>query len=129
MSIATLFSAAIKPISDVLTANTRRKQSRETGIQKIQQAQVDGKNSLDMTDAEWESVAISKADSSLKDEYITVVITAWIPVAMYGAIADPSILNGIKIFLDFCSSNEVDMGWLTMAVTASAIGLKMWRGR
>ena len=129
MSIATLFSAAIKPISDVLTANTRRKQSRETGIQKIQQAQVDGQNSLEMTDAEWEAVNAAKADTSLKDEYVTVTMTAWVWVALYGAILDEKTLNGVKIFMEFCTDNGVDIGYLTVMVVMAAVGLKVWRGR
>lgn len=130
MSIfATIFSAAIKPISNVLTANTRRKQSRETGIQKIQQAQVDGENNLNMTDAEWEAVNAAKADTSWKDEYVTVTMTAWVWVALYGAILDSDTLNGVKIFMEFCTANGVDVGYLTVMVVMAAVGLKVWRGR
>ncbi len=125
----TWWQAIFKPISDMVTAGTKRKQAKETGLQKIQQAQVDGKNDLDMTDAEWEAVNAGKADSSYKDEFVTVTVLLWMWVGMYGAIWDRNVLDSVKVFLDFCTTNDVDMGNLSTVVIMAAVGLKVWRGR
>jgi len=121
--------ALAKPVTDVLTARTRRKQAKETGLIKIQQAQVDGTNTLNMTDAEWEAVNATKADTSWKDEYITVTMTAWVWVALYGALFAEEVLRGVQTFLGFCTANGVDIGNLTTVVVMAAVGLKVWRGR
>jgi hypothetical protein len=127
--IANLISGIAKPVSDVITAGTKRKQAKEEGINKIQQAKVDGENSLNLTDAEWEAITAQGNAESWKDEYITVTMTAWIWVAMYGAIYDPKVLAGVQTFLTFCVDNSVRIGWLTGVVATAAVGLKVWRSR
>ncbi len=133
MSIATFLSAAIKPFSDVLTANTRRKQSRETGIQKIQQAQVDGENSLNMTDAQWEAVVASGNESSWKDEYVTVVCTSPYVLIVIGSLAMafgiPEILEGAMLGIEKLTSIGIQVGAMVKVVVYAAVGLKVWRGR
>jgi hypothetical protein len=129
MSIAEAVSGAVGAVAGVFTAKTRRKQAMEEGKNKIHQAQVDGNNTLDLTDAQWEAVSVQANEESWKDEYVTVTITAWIWVALFGALFNRATLDGVKIFLDFCTTNGVDIGWLTSAVVTAAIGLKVWRGR
>ena len=133
MSIISAITGAVggivKPIAGVLNANTVRKQSAQEGKTKILLAQQDGQNSLDLTDAEWEAISAAGNTESWKDEYATITMTSWIWVALYGALFDDNALKGVKIFLDFCTLNGVEMGWLTGVVVSAAVGLKVWRGR
>lgn len=128
-----LGSGIVAPIAGFFTAKTKANQIIETGRQKIQAAQVDGENSLNLTDAEWEAVGVEKSDSTWKDEYVTVTMTIWIWVAMVGSIAaayeKPQILDGVKLFLEVCTENGIDVGYLTVMVVGAAVGLKLWRGR
>lgn len=125
--------AIATPIAGVFTAKTKANQVIESGKQKIQQAQVDGANSLNLTDAEWEAVNANKQDTTWKDEYVTVTMTVWVWIAMVGALAaafgKPQILDGVKIFMEVCTQNNVDIGYLTIMVVGAAVGLKLWRGR
>jgi len=127
--LSSLISGVAKPVSDVITAGTKRKQAKEEGLNKIQKAKVDGENSLNLTDAEWEAITAQGNAESWKDEYVTITLTVWIWVAMWGAIRDPDVLEGVQIFLTFCKTNDVEIGWLTGAVVTAAVGLKVWRGR
>lgn len=132
-SIKGLASGIVKPITDVLTAGQRRKQAREEGLNKIRKAQVDGENTLNLSDSEWEALAVQTGDGTLKDEYVTLTMTAWIWVALIGAVMGaydkPEVLDGVKTFVIFCVQNDIDLGFLTSAVVTAAIGLKVWRGR
>ena len=121
-------TAIVKPVSDVLTAGQKRKQAKEQGINEIRKAHVDGENTLNLTDAQWEAVTAEGNAETWKDEYVTVCMTAWIWVALYGALFDEKALEGVQTFLTFCVANEVNIGWLTMAVVTAAVGLKAWRG-
>ena len=128
-----LGSGIVAPIAGFFTAKTKANQIIETGRQKIKAAQIDGENSLNLTDAEWEAVSVEKNDNTWKDEYITVTMTVWIWVAMIGSIMSaygkPQVLDGVKIFLEVCTANAVDIGYLTIMVAGAAVGLKLWRGR
>lgn len=123
----------VKSIAGIFTANTRRKQAKESGIQKILQAQVDGGNSLNMSDAEWEAVNASKADSSWKDEYVTVVCTSPYVLIIIGAVANafgaPEILQGAMTGIQKLQDIEIDVGEMVKVVVYAAVGLKLWRGR
>jgi len=120
-------------VSNVMTAKTRRKQANEEGLNKILQAKVDGKNSLDLTDAQWEAISVDNQKGSWKDEYVTVTVTAWMWIGLFGAIMSaygkPEILTGVKTFVALCTENDVDLGLLTVMAVGSALGLKLWRGR
>ena len=128
-AISGIVSGIVKPVADVFTAKVKQRQAKEAGLNKINQAKVDGENSLNLTDAEWESITAQGNAESWKDEYVTVTITAWIWFALYGALRDPETLQGVKSFLDFCTANGVEIGWLTAVVVTAAVGLKVWRGR
>ena len=84
-----------------------------------------------MTDAEWESIASEKQDSTWKDEYITVSVASILNLIVIGGIAaafgEPRVLEGVSIALKALSDAGVDMGTLLTAVVFAAIGLKLWR--
>ncbi len=132
-AIASVISGIAKPVTDVVKAKETTKQLKASGLQKIQQAQIDGQNSLNLTDAEWEALTTQGNADSWKDEYVTVTMTAWIWMALIGAVASaydkPEVLEGVKTFVVFCTQNGIELGLMTSAVVMAAVGLKVWRGR
>lgn len=131
--IADAVAGIVKGVTGIFTAKTRRKQAQEEGLNRIQQAKVDGKNDLDLTDAEWEAVSAKSGDGSWKDEYAVVTMTAWVWVGLVGAImtayGKPEVLEGVSIFIRLCTDNAIDIGMLTTTVIYAAVGLKLWRSR
>ena len=123
----------VKPISDVFTANTRRKQASEEGLNKIQQAQVDGENSLNLTDAQWEAVNANSQSGTWKDEYVTVVCTFPYVFIFLGAVVaafgNDALLTGSMTGVTKLEGIGVDVGHLCEVVVYAAVGLKLWRGR
>jgi hypothetical protein len=123
----------LKPVADVFTAGTKRKQAKESGDNKIRLAQVDGDNSLNLTDAEWEAQSTAKQDSTWKDEYVTIVCTTPYVLIVVGALAtafnEPRILAGAMAGTQQLTNIGIDVGGMTEAVVYAAIGLKLWRGR
>lgn len=126
-------SKIVSPIAGVFTAKTRRKQANEEGLNKIRQAKVDGENSLNLSDSEWEAVSANSQSGTWKDEYVTVTVTAWMWIGLLGALMSaygkPEVLDGVKIFVALCTENQIDLGLLTTMAVGSALGLKLWRGR
>jgi hypothetical protein len=132
-AISSVVSGVAAPIAGVFTAKEARKQAKDSGVAKIQLAKVDGENSLNLSDAEWEAVNAKENGETWKDEYVTVTMTAWIWVGLCGAIAQafghPEILDGVNTFVILCTANSINVGVLTSTVVMSAVGLKLWRGR
>jgi len=132
-ALSSIANGIAKPIADVVTAGSRRKQAKEEGLNKIKQAQVDGENSLNLSDAEWEAVNSRGNAESWKDEYVTVTMTAWIWLGLVGAVMSaygkPEVLEGVKAFVVLCVTNDIELGLLTSAVVTAAVGLKLWRSR
>jgi len=123
-------------IIDGVTGYFKKKQelksAEESAKLKIKSANEDAQNNLRLTDAEWESLAVSKQDSTWKDEYVTVIITMAIPLTFIGAIymaftGDARLLEGINTALVRMKDLGVDWGSLMNTVVLAAVGLKVWR--
>jgi len=126
-------SRIVSPIAGVFTAKTRRKQANEEGLNKIQQAKVDGTNTLNLTDAEWEAVNANSQDGTWKDEYVTVVCTSPYVFIFLGAIVaafgNDQLLAGAMTGVTKLEGIGIDVGHLCEVVVYAAVGLKLWRGR
>lgn len=133
ISLGTAISNAVGSIAGVFTAKTKAKQAIETGKQKIQKAQVDGQNSLNLTDAEWEAVNADNQDGTWKDEYVTVVCTFPYVFIFLGAVVaafgNELLLTGSMTGVAKLEEIGVDVGHLCQVVVYAAVGLKLWRGR
>lgn len=125
--------AIVKPIAAVVTAKTRAKVTIERGKQKILAAQVDGQNTLSLTDAEWESIAAKGNEESWKDEYVTVICTSPYVLIVIGALATafgyPMILEGAMLGIAKLTDIGIEVGHMVQVVVYAAVGLKIWRGR
>ena len=133
--LTALISPLTTSITSAYTSYQDRKKSATTAKYKVLQAKEDATNTLNLTDAEWESIAASKQDSSWKDEYITVVVTLPIPLLILGGVIQAyspessQLLTGTVEGIKAINNLEGNLGEMLLAVVYGAIGLKIWRGR
>lgn len=125
--VANAISGAYQKRQDV-------KKAKASGEAKIALAQQDGKTQVELTDAEWEAISVNKSDTTWKDEYITLVITAPIPLLLGSSIwavyaDDPTILNGVNKGVENIITLLPNYGELVLFVVLAGVGLKAWRNR
>lgn len=89
IGIGEFISGIFKPVTSVVNKYQERKQAEETGKQKIKKAMLDNENSLDLSEAEWERVAVGTNATTWKDEYVTVLVTAPLLMIFLGALFSP----------------------------------------
>ena len=127
-----ILGKVVEGVSGFFTAKQRRKAAAESGKRKIEAAVLDAKNSLDLSDAEWEVQKTVSENDSWKDEFVTVIITSPIWLILMGAILaafglGDEVLVGTVNGLDALSNLGVDMGFLMESVVLAAVSLKVWR--
>ena len=125
-------SMAISGISDFFVKREQRKINKEASIAKIHQMKQKDKTSVTLTDAEAECIMSEGLNSTWKDEYVTILITAPYAVIIVGAIyfvfsSDNRLLNAGIEAIRVMESAGIDMGFLMEAVVLSALALKVWR--
>ncbi len=130
--ILDVISGLIKPISDAYSATQDRKAAKESAVVKLQQSQLDDAHEMSLTDAEWEALAVAHSDSSWKDEYVTLVITAPIVGLLVGGLwcaltGSTAVLDGLNLGMDHIAKLGINLGNMMTAVVYAAIGLKVWR--
>lgn len=127
-------SGLVKPIADAYRTRQERQGAKETAQAKLQLAKTDNEHKLDLTDAEWEVMAVKTTPSSWKDEYVTIVVTSPIIGILLGSVwyaltGDMSLLEGFNLGISNLTAIGVDMGEMMLVVVYAAVGLKFWRGR
>lgn len=130
--LTSIASSVIAPVAGIFNKREERKQTKVLAEAKLSQAKLEGKTSVTLTDAEWESISVSKQNESWKDEYVTLVITSPIVLLLVGSIwlaftGDARLLDGVTKGIEELKTIGVNMGLLMEAVVFAAIGLKLWR--
>ena len=129
-----IIGGIISGVSNFFGKKQEIKKASVTAKAKLEQARLEGKQTLEMTDAEWESLAVQTQNNSWKDEYITIVITLPIVFILLGSLlaalgvpggkeAVQGALEGIKEL----NQLGMDYGLILNAVVFAAVGLKLWR--
>ncbi len=121
-------------VIDIYKARQQAKVDKEVAQAKVKQAVAEGETQLELTKAQWESIAVAQTEHSWKDEYVTIVITSPILLILLGGIAasltgSTAILDGTIAGITALESTGVDMGLLMQTVVFAAIGLKFVRGK
>ena len=127
---------ATKVIDSVAGAYGKRQERKglkEQAKIKAAVAKQAGEQQVTLTDAEWESLSVEKSDSTWKDEYLTVVVPAAIPLILAGAIVaavtgDSRLLTGVTDGVDLLMKLFPNFEWMVYAVVTAGVGLKIWRG-
>lgn len=130
--IASFISGIFKPATDMVNKYQERKQAKETGKQKIKKAQLDNENSLDLTEAEWEAIAVKGNETTWKDEYLTVVITGPFLLILVGSILAPFDFGATLVSAGTTSIASLngltgDYALMLQMVVAAGIGLNLKR--
>lgn len=129
--VTTIIAGVVKPITGLLGKKSDRKRARETAKGKLAAQKESGDQKIELTDAEWETVAQGLQPESWKDEYVTVSIVSLVNLIIIGGIASafgyPQVLAGTVLAIEALVAAGVDLGWILNAVIMAAIGLKIWR--
>lgn len=112
--------------------NQERKGLKEQAKIKAAIAKQNGEQQVTLTDAEWESLSVEKSDKTWKDEYLTIVVTAPIPLILAGAIYSAfgygnELLTGVTNAVDLLIKLVPNYQGILVAVVMAGVGLKVWR--
>ena len=121
----------IGPVAGIFQKKQERKLAKESAKAKLLQSRQDGQQTLEMTDADWESVSTGLQDSTWKDEYVTVSVVSIFNLIVLGGIMSayghPELLEGVTLAIKALAEVGVELGMILTAVVFAAIGLKIWR--
>jgi len=129
-----IFSLVTNGITDYFKGKQEIKKASQSAEAKLKQKTLDKEANIELTDAEWESISLKTQQNSWKDEYVTLIITAPIPLIFIGSIltafslgSGTAILTGTLEGIKSLKDLGMDYGFLMNAVVMAAIGLKVWR--
>lgn len=126
--ILTFIGGLFKPVSDMYTSHQETKRAKETGKQKIKEAQIDSENTLNLTTAEWEALTVRGQQATWKDEYVTVVMTSPFVAIIVGLIfGDPELVNSGKGAIEIFNGLDGDYSLILQMVVGAAIGVNLKR--
>ena len=129
MSVWSLLTGALSPISEAYKSNQKRKQARESAQAKLSLAKVNNDYRLDLNDDEWEALSKQNEDGTWKDEYVTVIITSPFVLLFLASIAssisgDMTYLNAVNLGIENIKNLGVDLGDLMYVVVLPAVSIK-----
>lgn len=129
--VSSIIEGVVGPVANIFAKKQERKQAKEQAQAKIKLAKQEGQQTLDLTDAEWESISTGLQDSTWKDEYVTVSVVSIFNLYIIGGIAAafgyPQVLEGTTVGIKALVDAGADLGMILTAVVFAAIGLKIWR--
>ena len=127
----TWVTALTDPIAKAYQAKQELKAAKETAKAKITMSKQDNDYKVELSDQEWEALALEKSDTTWKDEYVTVSIVSIVNLIVVGGLAaafgEPRVLEGMAIAIQALVAAGVDLAFIINAVVLAAIGLKIWR--
>jgi hypothetical protein len=134
MNPLSLVSTVVGGITGFFTKKQEIKQAKVSARAKLDSLKEQGSQTLELTDAEWESLSIQTQQDSWKDEYITLIITSPFITILLGSIGaalgyewGTEVVNGTVQGLQEMKSLGMDYGTIINAVVFAAVGLKLWR--
>ena len=134
MNPLTIFGSIVSGVTGFFTRKQEIKKATVTAKAKLDQARLNGEHTLEMTDAEWESLSVQTQNNSWKDEYITIIITVPIVFILIGSVmsalgmpSGEAVVNGSLEGITRLKELGMDYGLVLNAVVFAAVGLKLWR--
>lgn len=96
---------------------------------KLELAKQAGKTSITLKDQEWESISVSKSDSTWKDEYVTLVVTWPLIGVLAGSLlasctGNTELLDGTLNGIKGLKELGMDFGILMTIVVSAAVSIK-----
>ena len=129
---ANLFGKIVDKVGDYQIKKKEKEVLKVKTKAKLEMAKESNSHEVTLTDAEWESIAMSKSDSTWKDEYVTIIFTLPIPLILIGALVgaftgDVTLLNGTLSGIEKLTNLGISWDDTTYAIVLAAVGLKVWR--
>lgn len=128
--------APVTKVVDVVAGAYGKRQERK-GLKdqakiKAAVAKQAGEQQITLTDSEWESLSVEKSNTTWKDEYLTVIITAPIPLILAGTICaafglGSELLTGVTDGVNLLKNLLPNYQEIMAAVVLAGVGLKLWR--
>ena len=129
-----LITSVISGVSGFFGKKQDIKAAAKSAGAKLAQTKEAGYQNIQLTDAEWESLAVQTQQGSWKDEYVTIIITAPILMILVGSLSaslgfsnGSLVLEGALAGIVALKALGMDYGFLVNSVVLAAIGLKVWR--
>lgn len=109
-----------------------RKQAKDSLKAKAVMAKNQQATDVTLSDAEWETIATGKQDTTWKDEWVTIIFTLPVPGIFLGAVygsmtGDTRLTEGVVEGIMALNNVGIPMDVLMTATVFAAIGLKLWR--
>ena len=129
-----IIGSIISGITGFFSKKQEIKKASITAKAKLETLKETGAQTLELTDAEWESLSVQTQNESWKDEYITLIITSPFITILVGSIGaalgfdwGTQIVSGTVEGLKQMTNLGMDYGIIINAVVFAAVGLKLWR--
>ena len=124
-----LLGNVVKPVANVFAKREERKHASVMVEGKIAAAKVAGANEVNLSRAEWESLAVGQLKDSWKDEYITLIVTSPLVMIILGAVyfvftGDTRLIDAATLAIAKLAEVGIDMGSLMLPVVLAAIGIR-----
>ena len=127
-------TAGIQAVSSFFSKKQDLKAARQSAEAKLLQKKQDHNTTIELTDAEWESLSVQTQNNSWKDEYITLIMTSPIVAIIFGSLytvidaeVGNAIVNAATSGIGELVALGMDFGLIVSGVVFAAIGLKLWR--
>lgn len=126
-------SGLVAPVANAYAKKQDRKINETNARAKIAQAKQSGEKEVTLKDAEWEAVNADKANTTWKDEFVTILIMSPFILVICGVVEilwrgeAHQIIPAVNTMYTALKEINVDLGFLMNAVVLSALGLKIWR--
>ena len=131
MSISSIFSGLIAPVTRLFENRQKRKAAKDAALAKLTQGQQDKSHALELSKDEWEALNVKGMGETWKDEYVTVSVVSILNLIVVGGLAAafgyPQVLTGVGLSLEALVSAGVDVGFIMTATIMAGLGLSVWK--
>lgn len=132
--LSTIAGPLISGVSGYFAKKQEAKSAAASAAAKLAMKKETGSQEIQLTDAEWESIAAKGQGDTWKDEYLTLVISGPIVGVLAGSVwyaftGNSNLLDGTLNGVRELRELGLDWDFLTTSVVLAGIGLKMWRAK
>lgn len=133
MNLLSIVPNLINKTVDAVSGYQQKKKDKEIlkiqAQSKLELAKQAGKTSITLKDSEWESISVSKSDSTWKDEYVTLVVTWPLIGVLAGSLlqaftGNTLLLEGTLSGIEQLTKLGMDFDILMTIVVSAAVSIK-----
>lgn len=131
-----MWGSVASSVIDLIGKREARRKAKITGRNKVAAIRANSEADVAMSRAEWENLAVRGLDDSWKDEFVLVLATGPLAVALLGALIDPvlaacgipySLLATAERMMSIYGSAGVDYAAVLGIAVLAALGIRWTR--